>query len=47
MGFLAGIMTGAALLVGFAAGFALFKRSQRWCPGCGSMISLTHCPQAG
>jgi hypothetical protein len=28
-----------ALLVGFVAGFALFKRSQRWVPGCGVTVS--------
>lgn len=34
----------AALLVGFAAGFVVFKRSQRWCLGCGSLITRAHCP---
>ena len=33
-----------ALLVGFVAGFVLFKRSQRWCPGCGATITPAHCP---
>lgn len=44
MGFLVGIVVCAALLVGFAAGFALFRRAQRWCPGCGMPISQAHCP---
>lgn len=44
MGFLVGIAVCAALLVGFAAGFALFRRAQRWCPGCGMPISQAHCP---
>ncbi len=47
MGFLAGIAVCTALLVGFAAGFALFRRAQRWCPGCGATISPAHCPHAG
>jgi hypothetical protein len=46
VGFLAGIAVCTALLVGFAAGFALFRRAQRWCPGCGATISAAHCPHA-
>ncbi len=37
----------AALLAatgGFCAGFVTFKRSQRWCPGCGTQITPAHCP---
>ena len=35
-----------AALVGFAAGFATFKRSQRWCPECGALITRSHCPRS-
>jgi NADH pyrophosphatase NudC (nudix superfamily) len=37
------VVTVLALLAGFAAGFAVFKRSERWCPGCGSLMTETHC----
>jgi hypothetical protein len=32
-----------ALVVGFIAGFALFRRSQQWCPGCGSALRCMRC----
>jgi len=32
-----------ALLIGFAAGFTVFKRSIRWCPGCGWTFTPDHC----
>jgi len=31
------------LVVGFVAGFALFKRSHSWCPGCGTALRCTQC----
>jgi len=33
-----------AVVAGFVAGFALFKRSHRWCPGCGTALRCTQCP---
>ena len=33
----------AAVAVGFVAGFALFKRSNQWCPGCGTALRCTQC----
>jgi hypothetical protein len=37
------VAAGSALLIGFVAGFALFKRSMRWCPGCGWPLTPEHC----
>jgi hypothetical protein len=37
------VAAGSALLIGFVAGFALFKRSMRWCPGCGWPLTPGHC----
>ena len=42
MGYVAAVIL--ALAAGFAAGLALLKRSDRWCPGCGCPITLAHCP---
>lgn len=35
----------AALVVGFLAGFVTFKRSLRWCPGCGAVLRCPECPR--
>jgi hypothetical protein len=35
----------AALAVGFAAGFVTFRRSLRWCPGCGASLCCPQCPR--
>jgi hypothetical protein len=32
------------LLIGLISGMSLIKRSERWCPGCGSLLTLDHCP---
>jgi len=32
-----------AVVVGFVAGFALLKRSHRWCPGCGAALRCLEC----
>jgi hypothetical protein len=32
------VITVAALLVGYLAGLLTFKRSNRWCPACGSSL---------
>jgi hypothetical protein len=32
------------LLLGFMAGLLTFRRKQRWCAGCGAMLT---CPHAG
>jgi hypothetical protein len=32
-----------AIVVGFLAGFMLFKRSHNWCPGCGTNLRCTQC----
>ena len=34
----------AALLLGFFAGLLTFKRSQQWCPSCGTTLC---CPACG
>jgi hypothetical protein len=31
------------LLAGLLGGFALVKRAERWCPGCGALVSVEHC----
>jgi NADH pyrophosphatase NudC (nudix superfamily) len=35
-----------AMMIGFVGGFATFKRSHRWCPGCGSMLRCGECPRS-
>lgn len=32
-----------ALAVGFLAGLVTFKRSLRWCPGCGAVLRCPEC----
>lgn len=32
-----------AVLVGFVAGFVTRKRSERWCPACGSTLCCPSC----
>jgi hypothetical protein len=32
-----------AVLLGFGAGFMTHKRSDRWCPACGSTLRCTSC----
>jgi hypothetical protein len=42
MGFLiAGLAI--AVLLGFLVGFVTSKRSERWCPACGSTLRCTFC----
>jgi hypothetical protein len=43
---LVGAMLGA-LIVGWLSGMVTFKRSQSWCPACGSRLSCADCPRAG
>lgn len=45
VGYLAAVMV--ALVLGFGVGLAVFKRSERWCPGCGSLLTELHCPHRG
>jgi NADH pyrophosphatase NudC (nudix superfamily) len=33
------------LVIGFAAGFCTFKRSNRWCPHCGGRLRCQNCNQ--
>lgn len=37
------VMSFVGLVIGFAAGFLLVKRSTRWCPSCGSDLKCTRC----
>jgi hypothetical protein len=43
MGVLSGVAV-VALVVGFLAGFVTFRRSLRWCPGCGAFLRCPDCP---
>jgi hypothetical protein len=38
------MMIVVAALLGFVAGMATFKRSERWRPGCGNVLRCVACP---
>lgn len=37
----------AGLVIGFLAGLVTFKRSLRWCSGCGAVLRCPECPGRG
>ena len=38
------VITIFAAMLGFIAGLVTFKRSNRWCPRCGSTLVCPECP---
>ena len=38
------VTVAVSMLVGFLAGVVAFKRTERWCPGCGATLKCVDCP---
>jgi len=43
MDYLYAVTAAAGLIAGFVGGLVTFKRSLRWCPGCGATLRCLEC----